>query len=180
MSYAPLFSVVHGKEFSDGDKECSKAIPVSPPFFSRQTSLDSVLFQDLDTFGLVLILTLDPILGRLAIVPSVDPPASPKDEIILEICEQIKGRHRPSSKEMLGHPSIRGNKVVCDRFVAEDMDEKVSGTAVGFCVGLEPCRDLAQEFLVVLHMLEHFDGEDSIKSPLVVKVKEIDIPGEYL
>ena len=47
--------------------------------------------------------------------------------------------------------------------VAEDVHKQQRLAARGVLVRLEPGRDLAQEELVVLHVLEHLDREDAVE-----------------
>ena len=48
--------------------------------------------------------------------------------------------------------------------MAEDVDKEEGFTGLGELVGLEPCRDLVKNCLVVLHVLHHLNRHHSIEA----------------
>lgn len=93
-------------------------------------------------------------LACLGIMFPTDPPLLCQREISLEVVQQVGAGHGASRKEMRAHPSLF--KIVRCRLVAEDMHEELSSWLQ------RPCY-LTHEELIVLHMLEHLDGNNPIE-----------------
>lgn len=47
-------------------------------------------------------------------------------------------------------------------------------------IWLQPAFYLSEQLLIILHMLKHFDGQNPIKSPVVLKIEKVHIPGQDL
>ena len=79
-------------------------------------------------------------------------------EVVLKVEEEVVGRHLATSEEIAGHPVVFvfGFVVVGVFAVGEDVDEE-------FSAGFEPGGDALQQELVVLHVLEHFDGDGTVE-----------------
>ena len=47
---------------------------------------------------------------------------------------------------------------------------------------LDPVADFAQKLLVVLHVLEHFNGDDAVRLTVQLcgQVEGLDVPGEHV
>lgn len=58
------------------------------------------------------ILLLEPVLTRLSIVTTVDPPRVLQSKVGLKVVEQVKAGHGTSREEVFGHPTVTLFKVV--------------------------------------------------------------------
>jgi len=82
-----------------------------------------------------------------------DPPLPLHPQVVLEVEEKVSGGHGTACEEMLRHPSRF--EIVGRGAVREDVDKE-------FAAWFEGCVDFAQEQLVVLHVLEEFDGNYAV------------------
>mmetsp|Transcript_10532 Transcript_10532/g.42502 ORF Transcript_10532/g.42502 Transcript_10532/m.42502 type:complete len:305 (-) Transcript_10532:6-920(-) len=78
-------------------------------------------------------------------------------QTLSEKTEEAVAGHGAASEEILGHPVILGLflEVVRSVLVDEDVDEHQAA-------GLKPPGASLEQLVVVLHVLEHFDGDDAI------------------
>ena len=79
-------------------------------------------------------------------------------EIVLEVEQEVVGRHRAAVEKIACDP-VRGIfalKVVGEFAVGEDVHEQLAARA-------EPAGDLCHEALVVFHVLEHFHGDNAVE-----------------
>ena len=111
---------------------------------------------------------LKPGLGGTGVVLPANHPVLFDPEIVLEIQQQIVGRHLASGKKVTRHPIRRPAVlvVVGDVFVGEDVDEE-------FAARRQRTRHLGHEQAVVLHVLEHLHGHHPIKPGLGLKIVHV-------
>lgn len=125
-----------------------------PPIPPRQRPLLAIrLNQPLPNTLLIAQHGRQPILTRLAIMHTANPPLPLDLQVVLKEQQKIGGRHRPPSEEMLCHPSAF--EVVGCVFVREDMHEELASRFQG-------PGYFGHEQGIILHVLEELDGEDAV------------------
>ena len=82
--------------------------------------------------------------------------------------QQVVRRHGPTGEEGLGHPVawILRLELVGELAVAKDVHEQHPSWS-------EPGRDPGHQPFIVFHVLEHLDGEHTIKAPMGFKLAHI-------
>lgn len=109
--------------------------------------------------------------GGFLVMGTIDAPVVFDGEIVLEIEEEIIGGHLSASEEVAGEPIIWATVLVMvsEGVVGENVDEE-------FAMGVEPTGDFREEPLVIFHVFEHLDTDNTIEGRGEVEV--VDIGGE--
>lgn len=151
----PLISPIVAKHFRTEDEE-------QPPVKDLSVCLLSVgLCEDLLHFVHLSIHEGEPGLQCLTVVTAIDQPFILQVYISLEVMEEIHRWHCPPGEEVLGHPlRVRpwlGVKGVREVSVTEHLNEELSGW-------LQPGGNPLEQDGIVLHVLKHFYGDNSVKA----------------
>jgi hypothetical protein len=93
---------------------------------------------------------------RLRIMHPIHPPLLPQRRILLEEMEQVRRKHRPAREEERTDPPVL--EIVRRLLVRENVHEQHS-------TRLQRTRNLGNEQLVVLHVLEQLDRDYTVKRP---------------
>lgn len=149
----PFIALAVSEEFGDGEEEES---PADEPASGLSGSVD--LSEDGEDLGAAGVEVGEPGVGGFAIVFAVPVPLTDEQEVVLKSGGEISAGHDTAGEEVFSHPvGIPGGfKDVGGILVAEEVEEEKS-------FGVEPGADAAEEFGVVAHVFEHFDGEDAIE-----------------
>ena len=154
MGNPPFLSVVKAEGLGTGHEEQTPAMESLPSLCFSQ-----FLRKDLEYAGFVSVQILQPGFGGAGIVnsrPTILPfecKASRDSE------KQVVARHRASAEEVTGHPVLLSfhPKGVGHGTMAKHVCEQPT-------FGFQPRLDAAEELAMVPNVLEHFDGNHSIKS----------------
>ena len=108
--------------------------------------------------------------GGALVVGTAEPPLAAQAQIVLEVGQQILGRHGSAGEEVLAHPVAAsfGLEVIGEQLVHEDVYEQPP-------LGLEPARDLGQQQTVVLHVLEHLDRKHTVETARKLFVRKVEL-----
>lgn len=95
MPHSPRFAPVKAEELCTRQEEDPEPIKARSAFLSSRSCRQSVFLEGLDTrsTAVVLVLEFEPVFQGSRVVPPVDPPVPLEHHVLLEVCEQIKGRH---------------------------------------------------------------------------------------
>jgi len=125
-----------------------------PPIPPRQRPLLTIrLHKPLPNTLLIAQHGRQPILTRLAVVHTANPPLSLNLEVVLEEEKEVRGRHGTPREEMLRHPPAF--EIIRCVFVREDVHEE-------FAAWFQGPAYFGHQQRIVLHVLEELDGEDAV------------------
>src|SRR5690554_1248722 len=93
--------------------------------------------------------------------------------MLLKMQESRGCRHQSTTEEVFRHPVkvIFHFKRIMQETVTENMTPEQA-------IGFEPATDIFEQFLIIAHMLKHFDRNHTVKSSRF-QLQYIDVTGDH-